>query len=543
MSGNGLDRRGFLRGVAGTAALAGGGGTLLSACGKGSSKKDSNEANTKVKLPTLHPFTSVKPDLPGDPTLGVQDGYLKYPAKPVRGIKEKPGNGGSVTALVISYTDPPPPESKNRYWQALNDRLGVKLNLTIVPISDYISKLATTIAGGDLPDFLQLYGPVSELPALLAAKCQDLTKYLSGNAVTDYPYLASIPADYWKSCVFNGGIYGLPIPRSKMGGMLYRRDDLIKPLGVNSNPTSFAEFKTLCKELTDLRHNRWALASAPLSFVQQMLGCPNGWELKDGKLSSSLEAPGTKQAIGAVATLVKAGYVHPDSFAQNNTTTLKQWFNGGNALMHFDNYTAWPGFYQQNVAGKSFTISGLLPPNFDGGSKAITWQGNLDFSFTALKKGSDARVKELLRVANWIAAPFGTAENVFLGNGLPGVHYNMQNGVPVRTTLGNTEINLSTGYLSQGPSVLSGQYTQATKDAYEFEKVFLPKSVANPTQSVYSDTYARKWATLNQNMMNAQNAIMQGHKPLSSWDDAVSSWKSGGGDQIRHEFEQALQKS
>ena len=31
-------------------------------------------------------------------------------------------------------------------------------------------------------------------------------------------------------------------------------------------------------------------------------------------------------------------------------------------------------------------------------------------------------------------------------------------------------------------------------------------------------------------------------KPVSSWDDVLSQWKAAGGDQVRTEFEQALQR-
>jgi putative aldouronate transport system substrate-binding protein len=399
------------------------------------------------------------------------------------------------------------------------------------------------VAGGDFPDYLQLYGQVPQLPSMLAAKCQDLTKYLSGDAVKDYPYLANIPPDYWKTCIYNGGIYGLPIPRSKMGNMLFVRGDLASAKGVNPNPTSFAEFTELCKELTDLRHNKWALASAPTDFVRQMLGACRNWKNDGGKLTNINEQPETKQAIGAVAGLVKAGYVHPDSFAQNNTTTLKEWFNGGKAVMHYDGYTAWPGFYTQNVVGNALRINGMLPPNFDSGTKANTWQGNLDFSFTAIKKSSDSRIRELLAVANYLAAPFGTEESNFLGNGILGVDYTVKNGLPVKTDKGTAEVALSTGYLAQGPSVLSGQYVDATRNCYEFEKKYLPLSVADPTQALYSDTNSSKSATLNQAITDATNAILQGRKPLSSWDDAVKAWRSGGGDQIRREFQDALQKT
>jgi len=536
-----IDRRGFLRGAVGTATVAGS-GTLLASCKK-SSHDNSNAANTKVELPTWHPFGTARPDLPGDPKLGVQDGYLTAPAHPARGIKTKPANGGTVTALVITYTTPPPALGRNSYWQQLNARLGAKLQIDIVPRTNYQQKLATTIAGGDLPDFLQIFGPVAQLPALLAAKCQDLTKYLSGDAVKAYPYLANIPQDFWKSCVYDGAIYGLPVPRSKMGFVLYRRDDLIKPFGVNSNPTNFVEFRQLCKDITDLKHNRWALASAPLDFVRQMLGAANNWKNDGGKLTNVFEQPEAKQALGAVADLVKAGYVHPDSFAQDDTTTLKTWFDGGSALLLYDNYTAWAGLYSRNTIGASFAISGILPPNYDDKTTATPWQGGLDYSFTALKKNGDSRTKELLAVANYLAAPYGTEESLFLGSGIPGVDYNMVKGVPVKTDKGTAEVTLSTGYIAQGPSVLAGQYTQATRDAYALEKKFLPLSISDPTQGLYSDTNSTKGAQLQVAITAAQNAIMQGHKPLSTWDDAVRSWKTGGGDKIRHEFEEALQKS
>ena len=42
--------------------------------------------------------------------------------------------------------------------------------------------------------------------------------------------------------------------------------------------------------------------------------------------------------------------------------------------------------------------------------------------------------------------------------------------------------------------------------------------------------------------VNAQNAIIRGAQPVSSWDDAVKAWRSAGGDQMRTEFQKALQK-
>lgn len=535
-----LSRRSLLRGSAGVF-VAAAGASLISSCGSGNKPGSSGDSNSSVKLPSYQKFNTVKPDLPGDPNTGVQDGYLKEPARPVQGIKSPPGKGGSVTALVVTYSPVPPPVGKNRYWQALNKRLGTNLNIFISPSSDFSQKVQTTIAGDDLPDFMQIMQPMPQLPALLSAKFQDLSKYLSGDAVHQYPYLANIPADYWKPCIFNGGIYGVPIPRGKMGGVLLRRDDLINAKGLNPDPASFAEFETLCKDLTELRSNIWALSDAPLGFVEQMLGVCNGWLNNGGKLTYYIEQPETKQALSAVAKLVKAGYVHPDSFGNANSTTSKQWFFSGSAILHSDNFTGWAGAYKNTPAGQSPDVGGMLPPNYDTGTTATHWQGSPDFSFTALKKASDSRIRELLGIANYLAAPFGTAEQEFIANGVPGVDYTMKGGQPKATNLGKIETGLSLGYIATGPAVLKGPYTKATTDLYNFEKKYLPGAIADPTQDLYSETAATKSANLSQQLTDAQNAILQGRQPVSSWDDAVRTWRDGGGDQIRHEYEEQLQ--
>lgn len=539
-----LGRRDFLRGVAGTVAIVAG-GSALAGCGGGGKTANTSSENTKVTLPSYAPYTSVKPDLPGNTEIGVQDGYLTYPAHPVRAIKTKPGKGGTVTAFTTMYTALPPALGRNQYWQALNDRLGAKLAITMVPSSDYTEKLATTIAGGDLPDFLQIEGEIAQLPSLLAAKCQNLDKYLGGKAAADYPFLANIPNEYWKSCVYNGGIYGLPIPRSRMGSMMYRRDDLLAKIGADPNPASFAEFKSLCKQVTDENKNRWAMANpaGTVNFIQQMLGSAAGWKEEGGKLTSAYELPEAKEAIAAVADLMKAGYVHPDAFAiEDNTANFKEWLVAGNAVMDYDNYTAWAGFYSRNTSGPSFKVDGMLPPNYDSGSTANTWQGPLDFSFTALRKSDDGRIHELLNVANWLAAPFGTEEYLFRGNGIPGVHYTMQKGIPVHTDKGDSELGLPLGYIAQPPQVQFGEYVQATRDTCAFEAKFLPKSVADPTQGLFSDTYSRKWAQLDDQITDARAEILQGRKPVSAWDEALDSWRNDGADAVRHEFEEALQK-
>jgi putative aldouronate transport system substrate-binding protein len=54
---------------------------------------------------------------------------------------------------------------------------------------------------------------------------------------------------------------------------------------------------------------------------------------------------------------------------------------------------------------------------------------------TALKEASPDRIRELLRIFNWLAAPFGSAEDLLLTSGLQGLGLADQRRQTVRTEL------------------------------------------------------------------------------------------------------------
>ena len=47
-----------------------------------------------------------------------------------------------------------------------------------------------------------------------------------------------------------------------MGDVFYYRADILAAKGLNPQPGSYAEFLSLCKELSDSKNNVWALADA-----------------------------------------------------------------------------------------------------------------------------------------------------------------------------------------------------------------------------------------------------------------------------------------
>lgn len=534
-----LDRRTFMRagGV-----LAAGSIAAVAGCSR-DRQTNSSTSNSRVKLPAYLPYHGVRPDLPGN-AAGLQDGFLSYPANPKKATTEKPGRGGSFSVFTTLYRALPPALGRNTYWRALNDRLGSELKLTMSPADQYDQRLASLIAGNDLPDLMQIAGTQPHLPQLLQAKFADLSEFVSGDAIKDYPFLANLRHPTWSATVYNGGIYGVPIPREATGRIMLRRDDIFQAKGVDPDPKTYQEFVDVMVALKDDRHSKWALGDVDnaVIFVQQMLGGPNAWSVEKGKFTSAYEGDAYRKALSDVASLVKRGLFHPDAFTE--TINTSQLLGAGTVAMHMDNYSAWPGIV--TVYGKidpSFEMGGMLPPGYDANTKPVVFSGNPSFSLTAFKKAPKARIKELLSICNWLAAPFGTEEYLFRLYGVPGVDYHMDKADPIPTDKGTAETSMSLRYIADAPWPIyqPGQPDVARTD-YEYSAQAIKLAIPNPSIGLYSDTEATDGSKLSKMISDMQTEVLQGRKSLSDWDDTVKKWRESGGDKIKREYEESYRQ-
>lgn len=186
-------------------------------------------------------------------------------------------------------------------------------------------------------------------------------------------------------------------------------------------------------------------------------------------------------------------------------------------------------------------IDGIVPPGFDGGStrkyltKAIA-------TITAFKKASADRIAELLRIANWIAAPFGTEEHRFRYFGIEGRDYTLRGSDPVLTPTGVQERRVPTSAISGPPHTLyqPGE-GESIGRMHEFQAKTIPGGIRNAADYLFSASESTSGAVLNKRMTDLQAEIVQGRKSLADWDDAVKQWRTQGGDTIRGEYEKAFQ--
>ena len=528
--------------VGGLAAFATGGS--LSACSSGGSTEEVQQANSTVELPTYTKFEGVTPDWAGDEVL--LDGFREYPAEPVVGVQEPPGDGKPISFITNIPGAIPPQMPDNPYWQALNEKIGSELVIEMAPNADYGTKFQTKIASGDLPDLINIPTTTPDLPGLLEATCMDLTEHVAGDAISAYPYLANLGPEYWRGCVAGGAIYGVPVPRmfARNQSILTRRD-LLEEIGVDPDiqPATWDEFVELCKELTDPRAGRWALTTMPGNLANMAAGIPNEWQrAEDGTFTFFIEHEAMTASLEAQLQLWEAGVVNPDAYTANSSTK-KEWFSGGTAAMDFDSFVAWNQYEAAAVGDETFSVGSIVAPSYQG-AEAIQWLGGALNNITGFNASSDHSVETLLAVANWFAAPFGTAEYLFKKYGTEGAQYELEGTDPIPTSQGVLETGIGQQYISDAPMpyYFPGD-TSVPERQYAAQERMAEHLSTDASYGLYSETLDQKGGDLTSPVWDAMSQMAQGNRSISELPDVVATWREDGGAQAAEELAAAYEAS
>ena len=554
-----LTRRDFIFRTAEVAAL-GLSLPLLSACGLlpraggGSGASGGGGASSgSVKAPT---FVAIqdgpKADLPGRAD-GVDAGYFTFPQALFKSVKEPPGKGEEVSLMTNLIQGAVVPLEQNSAWQAVNKDMGLTVRQRLYGSGDYRTGLNTTIAGGDLPDTLynNPTNYIANLPSFLQSQCADLTPYIGGDAVKDYPNLANIPTPCWAETVFNGAIYGVPVPRAPFLNAFLVRQDLVDQAQLEA-PKTADDFKKFLVALTKPQQNRFGIAAAtPPAFglgsqapLLMVFGAPNNWSLdKSGKLVKDFETPEFKAAVGFARDLWSAGVYHPDTRTLNGTT-LSTALRGGQTAIASHSFGAliaqWPILATENPEARLRVIH---PFSADGKTKPIYHTGPSNFGMSFVKKGTADHTKLLLRVLNYIASPFGSQEWALLNYGVDGTHYTRDaQGIPILNDKGKSEVVSTWKYITNNPQVLFSPFRARdyATNIQEDEKALADVAIADPTLGYFSQTYSSQRVALDQAMSDGIADIVVGRNQLSDLDNLVKDWRSNGGDKARSEYQEAL---
>jgi putative aldouronate transport system substrate-binding protein len=568
-----FSRRALLRGTVALAGL-----TALAACGQPPPPTTAPAAATKPAeaarpaAPAAGAATpsgasaatpaAIEGKLPS-PAPGVPDGFTRTP-DPFKTYDGKPGKGGKVTAFTIAYQPPPTPRDSSEYWKELEKRLGVTWEPIITPQPEYGNKSAALIAGGSMPDLFYLNPSQNAAPQFKAmdqGAFVDLTPYVTGDAIKEYKNLATFPDYMWNNVKFKNKVYGVPKPLQRNGNIAWLRNDWMKKLG-KELPKSPDEVHDLLVAFAkndpdgNGQADTWGLGRYGTDWTGwddtrvalNMYGTPFYWrQNKDNTFTHEIETDEYRQGIEFLRKLYADGAFHPDA-AGMTFAQCQGAFLGGKIGAHSEGignfYTptqAGTVYFKIRQADPKADLIGLMP-SLPGGAKAVTRNTQGSFGFTGIPSTvkDPERIKELLRVLDYLASPFGSEEWRFLQYGIEGVDHTIKDGVPVLNERGIAERGDLVYLMASMPVLFYPQDPGAVEPAQKLAHEIIKIGIDDPTWPLYSQTNVSKLAELRQFAFDRVTEIVTGRAPMTALDDMVKEWKSRGGDQTRQEFEQAL---
>jgi putative aldouronate transport system substrate-binding protein len=539
-------RRSFLASTAVAAAVVGG-MPLLAACG-GTQEKN-KEGTTSGKeaekiLPAFVASNVVVPDLPSKN--GSSAGFTQAIAldQLKTSVPTKLGSGGPLKIMAPMWGSPP--SNANPYYAAVNAAAGVKVTWQNQDGNTYDEKLGAVLASSEIPDAVVVPGwnLNGKIPSAITAKFADLGPYLSGAKVKAYPNLAAVPTDAWQRSIFGGQLRAIPMPASYVPNIVpFYRKDIFEAKGYEL-PKTADEFLAWAKEATDARAKVWACDDMKWTAFN-IYGVLNGsdkalwWDLRDGKLVNRIETDEYLEALEWTRKLYAAGVVHPDAKAAQGDARNR--FTSGQSLVFNDDISSWyASTAEQRIQKAGFEMGAFDIFGPDGGAPTL-WATQPAGIFTFVsKKASPQQIKDFLALANFCAAPYGTKEYMLTVYGVEGTDYTLKDGMPVKTAKGNNEVFGAYDYTGDPASYLAHpDLPEIAKLQVEWQQrmgAFTKKS------SFYGLTITEpnRWTNLANDFEQLEDDVVRGRKKISDVQQAVSDWKSKGGDGLRAWYKKLL---
>ncbi|SPF03469.1 extracellular solute-binding protein [Streptomyces sp. MA5143a] len=545
-------RRSFLASTAVATAVVAGGVPLLSACGgsqEGRKEGTTSGKDAKKILPAFVASNVVAPDIPSKN--GSAAGFTKaIPSADLKtSVPEKLGSGGSLKIMSPFWGTPP--KGDNPYYRAMNEAVGVDVTWQNQDGITYDQKLGAVLASSDIPDVVVVpaWNLMGKIPSAINAKFADLGPYLSGDKVKEYPNLAAVPSEAWQRAIFGGRLRGIPMPGSYVTNIapLYRRD-LFGKKGYEV-PKSPDEFLSWAKEATDAKSKLWACDDMKWAAFHIYGVFPGGdrelwWNLVDGKLVNRVETEEYLEALEWTRKLYAAGVVHPDALNTKAGGTAGNRFTAGEVLVYNQNISDWWGkTAEQRTQKPDFDMAAFDYFGPDGGDPTL-WAGQPASIFTFIsKKATKQQIKDFLALCNYCAAPYGTKEFMLTAYGVEGTDYETKKGLPVKTTQGVNEVNGAYDYTGNpAPYVAYPDLPEITKGIVEWQQRMGAFTKKTPFFGL-TITEPNRWANLADNFEQLEDDTVRGRKKISDVQQAVSDWKSKGGDKLRDWYKKLLDET
>jgi putative aldouronate transport system substrate-binding protein len=391
---------------------------------------------------------------------------------------------------------------------------------------------------------------VADLPQVMEALFTDLTPFVSGDNVLEYPNLAALPTSAWVWPSVNQHIYAVPIVRPPFNWMPYINENRWEEVGA-AFPTNAQELKEALQLLTNPREEQYGFGAIPPNFglvagdgmnFLALFGVPHNWAVdSEGRFTKDIESEQFREALAFVRDIYQSGLMYPD--ANVNLGDLRNLLIEGNIGLTFSGHLAFQAFlWPVGQDADPPQEIGYLPWFSANGGDLVFYAYHGVNGFQMIKKADDERVRELLRIMDYMAAPFGSEEYQLTRYGIEGEHFEFNDqGIPELTEQGEEDVMQSVGWedVATAVAVIGPAEEALVSKMHGYSSEVSQYQIPDGALGYYSATDRERGQTLLDRFHQGIGEIVRGQRDESDLDGLLDEWRSGGGDAMRSEYEEA----
>lgn len=448
------------------------------------------------------------------------------------------------------------PAKDDPYFAAVTEAWGgTRIDLRQADGITYGDTSVQWVKADEYGDAIQLFswmtGSYGDLRETVVNSFHELTDIVRGDISDRWPLLAALPTAAWGQSVWakdpedpdSVGIFGIPMNFSGgQGNGILARVDLMEAEDL-AMPTTVEEFLDVARAWSDDANGKWAVVALDW-FIGQWFGLGGtdgwNWDPDQKKMVHNIETPEFTEMMEFRRTLWDEKLIHPD--APTGTLDAEAMQIAGDVLFTQDNLVRWNDFVLKVKRGEAEGEVAPLPPLAANGREPKVAMSSGVSGWTFLNKNlSREQVEEILDIANWCAAPYGTTEFEMLEYGVEGEHFEIgEDGTPVFTELGSTVVQTPVNYKQLGGDVqsfLTGDPDMVQK-RFDYNASIQQYKMDNPFEDIRIEPPAEAKAAA-QTLWDQQQDIAFGRAELSSIPDMVETYLSNGDEAARQHYTDA----
>ncbi len=507
--------------------------SLLVACGDtSSSTPDSSSASTSASASSSDSASSSEPEAPAEKA------HISIMVPSFYGGELTKEGSDQIIAKYEEYTN-----TVVDWDFKANDTYGDTFGLALMDRNN-------------IPMILSATGEISGtvIQAAQQGAFWDLTPYLQSG---DYPNLAQIDENVLGAVTVDGKVIAIPKNR-EIGryGFSYRTDWAEK-VGITKAPETIEEVYDMMYKFTyedpdgngvdDTYGMEMTQYTGPWNIIQTWFGVGNGWVEKDGDLVPVHETEEYKEALDWMRKIYADGLVRSDW----PTVQSSEWGQGtqsGKAGIFIDTLDGgrriWDYFTNNNV--ESVMGDGTLAKmNLVGPIEGKTQATSGYNGFFLITKDGAKTEDDLKACLNFLDKMNDKEMRELADFGIEGLTYTLddEGGVVMDASieianLPNQGLNQAVAYQ---PSEVEGilKVTQKESQVAQAEAYARSRKVAvfNPAASYLTNSpaFAQSSTIINQTIDDARTQYICGKIDWDGFQQAVATWNSQGGEQVKAE--------